>query len=114
MLLVVSGYIAVPQPESQKVVRPLTSFDSLRVTSPLEEGRAEKRRTKLMGEGRTDLFDTPDRTAFVELSLFTNERWKSAGQNPDVKVRRLFADQGSDHPRETAEFHMQHIVHGFP
>src|SRR5947209_10574424 len=78
--------------------------------------RAEQktRRTQLLGESRANLFDTPDRTPLVELSFFANERWKGAGQNPDVEVRRLFADQGSDHPRKTAKFYMQHIVHRFP
>ena len=70
------------------------------------------RAVNLMVECGTDLFDAPDRSTLVQLTLLANERGSGAFENPDVVVGGLFADDGGDHSGQTAEFYVEDIIYG--
>src|SRR5947209_1693543 len=65
--------IRVSQAQRQEGVRPWPLSGSLRVASPGSWGRAEKRFAELVGESGADLFNAPDRAAFVKWPFFPNE-----------------------------------------
>ena len=65
-----------------------------------------------MAESGADLFDAPDRSTLVELTLFSDERGSGAFENPDMVVGGLFADDGGDHSGQAAEFNVEDIING--
>jgi hypothetical protein len=58
------------------------------------------------------LLNAPDRPTLVELTLFANERWSGAFENPNVKIGGLLADHGGDHSGEAPKFDVEDIVDG--
>jgi hypothetical protein len=67
----------------------------------------------MLGERGADLFDAPDRSALVKLTLFADECRSGAFENPDVAVRGLFANHGGDHSGQAAELYVEDVVNGF-
>ena len=56
------------------------------------------------------MFNSPDRSTLVELTLFANKGRSIGFEDPNVVVGRLLADHRGDHAREATEFNMQHVV----
>jgi hypothetical protein len=67
-----------------------------------------------LGERWADLFDPPDRAAFVKLPLLAYEGRRNTGKYPDVVIEGFLADDRCDHTGDASEFNMHHIVDRLP
>jgi len=61
-------------------------------------------------EGRTDLFDTPYGTAFIQRTFLADEGRVCPWQDPDVVIGGLFPYDGRYHSRNATELDMQPII----
>ena len=61
---------------------------------------------------RTDQLNPPHWTLDVESLLGLHECRRVAGKDPDMNIRRLFADNRRDELRQSAEVDFEHVVCG--
>src|SRR6478752_6105779 len=68
--------------------------------------------TFLMQKFGTDLFDSPNRAALVELTFFADKGGRGTAEDPYVVIGWLLSNHWSNDPGETAEFNVENKIYG--
>ena len=61
----------------------------------------------------TDLFDSPDRAALVELTFFADKGGRGPAEDPYVVIGWLLSNHWSNDPGETAQFNVEKEIYRF-